>query len=43
LHWGDPVGELALTRRELERSGWRMEVPKQIDERLQQQGSPPSG
>jgi hypothetical protein len=43
LHWGDPVGELSLTRTELERSGWRVEVPEQIQERLQQLGRPPSG
>lgn len=43
LHWGDPVGELVLTRTELERSGWRVEVPEQIGERLQELGRPPSG
>lgn len=43
LHWGDPVGELSLTRAELERSGWRVEVPEHVLERLQQLGRPPSG
>ena len=42
LHWGDPVGELSVTRGELERSGWRVGVPEQIGERLQQLGRPPS-
>jgi hypothetical protein len=43
LHWGDLVGELSLARAELERSGWRVEVPEQVEERLQQLGRPPSG
>jgi hypothetical protein len=40
LHWGDPVGELELTRAELERNGWRLEVPAQVEERLRQLGRP---
>lgn len=43
LHWGDALGELSLTRAELERSGWRVEVPDQVEQRLQQLGRPPSG
>jgi hypothetical protein len=41
-HFGDPVGELSLTRAELERSGWRVEVPAEVEERLQQLGRPTS-
>lgn len=41
-HLGDPVGELSLTRAELERSGWRVEVPNEVAERLQELGRPPS-
>ena len=40
-HWDDPVGEVVLTRTELEASGWRVEVPSDIQERLQQLGRPP--
>jgi hypothetical protein len=40
---GDVVGDLSLTRVELERSGWRVEVPEQVEERLQQLGRPPAG
>jgi hypothetical protein len=43
VHWGDPVGELSITRVELEGSEWRVEVPEQVEERLQQLGRPPSG
>ena len=42
-HWGDPVGEFSPTRAELERSGWRVEVPAEVEERLQQLGRPMSG
>jgi hypothetical protein len=42
LHWDDSVGELSVTREELERSGWRVEVPEQIGERLQELERPPS-
>ena len=42
LHWGDPVGEVRLTRAELERMGWRLEVPAEVGERLQQLGRPTS-
>jgi hypothetical protein len=41
-HFGDPVGELSLTRGELERNGWRVEVPAEVEERLQQLGRPTS-
>jgi hypothetical protein len=37
-HLGDAVGELSLGRAELEGSGWRFEVPAQVEERLQQLG-----
>jgi hypothetical protein len=43
VHRGRPVGEVSLTRAELERSDWRVEVPEQIQQRFQQPGSPPSG
>jgi hypothetical protein len=43
LHWGDPVGELPLTRAELERNRWRIRVPGQVEERLEELGRPPSG
>lgn len=39
-HWGDPVGELSLSRGELERSGWRVEVPVAVSERLRELGRP---
>lgn len=42
LHWGDPVRELSLTRAELERNGWRVEVPAEVGERLEQLGRPTS-
>jgi hypothetical protein len=41
-HFGDPVGELSFTRTELERNGWRVEVPAEVEERLQQLGRPAS-
>lgn len=41
-HLGDPIGELSLTRAELERSGWRVEVPDEVAERLQELGRRPS-
>jgi hypothetical protein len=43
LHWGDPVGELSLTKPELEQGDWRVEVPEQIQAQLEQLGRPPSG
>ena len=42
-HWGDPVGEFSPTRAELERNGWRVEVPAEVEERLQQLARPMSG
>jgi hypothetical protein len=42
LHWGDPVGELSLSRAELVGDGWRVEVPEEVEERLQRLGRPPS-
>jgi hypothetical protein len=42
MHWGDPVGELSLTRAELEGAGRRVEVPGEVEERLQQLQRPPS-
>lgn len=41
-HWGDPVGELSLARAELEVAGWRVEVPGEVEERLQGLQRPPS-
>jgi hypothetical protein len=43
LHWGDPVGELSLTREELAQGDWRVEVPDQLQARLEQLGRPPAG
>jgi hypothetical protein len=40
---GEAVGELSLSREELERSGWRLDVPEEVEERLQQIGTPQSG
>jgi hypothetical protein len=42
LFAGDPIGELSISRAELERSGWRVEVPQEIDQRLRELGKPPS-
>lgn len=39
-HWGDTVGELSVTRGELERTGWRVEVPEEVSERLRELGRP---
>lgn len=39
-HWGEPVGELRMTRGELERSGWRVEVPETVSEHLRDLGRP---
>jgi hypothetical protein len=41
-HFGDPIEELRLTRAELEGSGWRVEVPPEVGERLQELGRPTS-
>lgn len=35
-HLGDAIGESSLSREELERNGWRLEVPEEVEERLQQ-------
>jgi hypothetical protein len=43
VHGGDPVGELRLTRAELERNSWRVEVPAEVEVRLQELGRPTSG
>lgn len=40
LHWGDPAGELSLTGAELERGGWRVEVPAEVGRQLEQLGRP---
>jgi hypothetical protein len=42
LHFGDPVGELSLARGELAGRGWRVMVPEEVEERLQQLGRPTS-
>ena len=39
-HRGDPVGELSLSRSELARSGWRVEVPETVSQRLRELGRP---
>jgi hypothetical protein len=41
-HFGDPIEEVHLTRGELERNGWRVEIPAEVGERLQQLGRPTS-
>jgi hypothetical protein len=42
VHWGDQVGELTLSRGELERNGWRVEIPGEVEQRLEELGrSPP--
>ncbi|MGH2723454.1 MAG: hypothetical protein ACRDI0_04165 [Actinomycetota bacterium] len=33
-HFGDPVGELSVPRAELEAGGWRVEVPPEIADRV---------
>jgi hypothetical protein len=43
LHWGDPVAELRLTGAELEGNDWRVEVPAEVEERLEGLGRPISG
>jgi hypothetical protein len=43
LHRGDPMGELRLTRAELERNDWRVQVPAEVEERLRELGRPMSG
>jgi hypothetical protein len=40
-HWGDPVGEISLTRTDLQTNGWRVEVPESISEHIQELGRPP--
>jgi hypothetical protein len=42
LHSGDPVGELILTRAELERNDWQVEVPGDVEDRLRALGRAPS-
>lgn len=42
-HWGQPVGEVMLTRGELEEIGWSVEVPGEIAERLEDLGRPTDG
>ena len=39
-HWGDPVGELSLTRSELAGGGWRVAVPAAVSDRLEELGRP---
>lgn len=41
-HWGESVEEMSLTREELQREGWRIEVPETVAERLEQLGRPPA-
>jgi hypothetical protein len=43
VHWGEPVGELRLARAELEGNAWRVEVPAEVEERLQELGRPMFG
>lgn len=39
---GEQGGELRLTRRELERSGWRVSIPARVGDDLAAKGAPPS-
>ena len=41
-HFGDSIDELRLTREELEGSGWRVEIPPEVGQRLQELGRPTS-
>lgn len=41
-HWGEPVGEFSVTRNDLEGTGWRVDVPREVGERLQELGRPPT-
>jgi hypothetical protein len=41
LHEGDEVGEISVARTELERDGWRVEIPAEIGEQLRDLGTPP--
>ena len=36
LHWGDNVGELSISRSELESNGWQVAVPLEVEERLRE-------
>lgn len=40
---GDPVGEVPVTRDELEGNGWRVEVPDEVEQRLREGGAQPFG
>jgi hypothetical protein len=40
IHHGDPIDEIRLTRSALERDGWRVEIPSEVGERLQELGRP---
>jgi hypothetical protein len=41
-HSGDSIDELRLTREELEGSGWRVEIPAEVGQHLQELGRPTS-
>jgi hypothetical protein len=41
-HFGDSVGKVRLTRGELEGSGWRVEIPPEVGQHLQELGRPTS-
>jgi hypothetical protein len=43
LYLGDPVGEVSVTRDELEGNGWRVVVPDEVERRLRELGDQPSG
>lgn len=38
---GEDGGELRLTRAELERNGWRVEIPKRVGDQIEAEGAPP--
>ena len=39
-HFGETIGEISLSRAQLESAGWRLEVPSEVGERLSQMTTP---
>jgi hypothetical protein len=42
LHWGQTITELSVTRAELQRSGWHLDIPAEVEQELQEMGRPPA-
>jgi hypothetical protein len=40
-YFGDSLGEVSLSRTQLESAGWRLEIPSEVGERIAQVGSIP--